>query len=229
MAHLHTQPHGHDVTISAWILRRREGRWQALVHLHRKMGLWLQPGGHVEHTENPWQGLVHELREETGYEIGQLRVLQPFEPLPDGVHDVMHPTPVLMTTHSPYPGHFHSDIVMAMVTDADPAGAPRPGESTQFAWVDPAQFAALPEAEPDAVTIMTMIVERVADTWIQVPATRWSLDDAPAEPLTHRSVAEATAPDPLDDREDAPLQPPSHPTRPQESPSPHDPTTDVRP
>ena len=59
MPHLHTQPHGHDVTISAWILRRfpsdspRGWQWKALVHKHRKMNLWIQPGGHVEHTERP--------------------------------------------------------------------------------------------------------------------------------------------------------------------------------
>lgn len=210
MPHLHTQPHGHDVTTSAWILRRfpgpEGGQWKALVHRHRKMGLWIQPGGHVEHTENPWQALVHELHEETGYLIGQLSVLQPWERIPDGVHDVMHPTPVLMNTHSPYRGHFHSDIVLAMTTDEDPAGPPRPGESTELAWVSPEEFAALPDAEPDAVAIMTMIVERVADSWVQVPAVDWSLADAPVEPMTSRSAAEATAPDPLDEREEEPLQ-----------------------
>ena len=152
MPHLHTQPHGHDVTISAWILRRfpsdssRGWQWKALVHKHRKMNLWIQPGGHVEHTENPWQALVHELHEETGYHIDQLSVLQPWNRLPDGVHDLMHPTPVLLNTHSPYPGHFHSDIVMAMVADGDPAEKPRPGESLELQWVSPDEFAALPGA-----------------------------------------------------------------------------------
>ncbi|EFT77017.1 hypothetical protein HMPREF9599_01744 [Cutibacterium acnes HL050PA2] len=91
------------------------------MHKHRKMNLWIQPGGHVEHTENPWQALAHELHEETGYSIDQLSVLQPWDRLPDGIHDLMHPTPVLLNTHSPYPGHFHSDIVMAMVAHGDPA------------------------------------------------------------------------------------------------------------
>lgn len=75
------------------------------------------------------------------------------------------------------------------------------GESQELQWVSPDEFAALPGAEPDAVMIMTMIVERVADSWLAIPATRWSLADAPAEAMTDRSVAEATAPDPLDDRE----------------------------
>ena len=207
MPHLHTQPHGHDVTISAWILRQfpsdgvRRRQWKALVHKHRKMNLWIQPGGHVEHTENPWQALAHELHEETGYRIDQLSVLQPWNRLPDGVHDRRHPTPVLLNTHSPYPGHFHSDIVVAMVAHGDPAEKPRPGESQELQWVSPDEFAALPGSEPAAVMIMTMIVENVADSWLVIPATQWSLADAPAEAMTDRSVAEATAPDPLDDRE----------------------------
>ncbi|WP_130866471.1 NUDIX domain-containing protein [Acidipropionibacterium timonense] len=186
MPHLHTQPHGHDLTISAWILRRMDGRVKALVHRHRRMGIWIQPGGHVEHTENPWQALAHELREETGYELSQLRVLQPLPLVPDCIHDVMHPVPVALDTHSPYAGHFHSDIVMALVTDEDPAGSPAPGESTQFAWVDPDEYAAIPGAEHDAVQIMTMIVTHVVGVWHEVPATDFLLTDPP-EPLTDPS------------------------------------------
>ena len=41
------------MTISAWIMRRQDGEVKALVHRHRKLHIWLQPGGHIEHTENP--------------------------------------------------------------------------------------------------------------------------------------------------------------------------------
>ncbi|PZP19111.1 MAG: hypothetical protein DI600_08505 [Cutibacterium granulosum] len=143
MPHLHTQPHGHDMTISAWIMRRQDGEVKALVHRHRKLHIWLQPGGHIEHTENPWQALAHELREETGYELSQLRVLQALPVVEGCIHDVMHPAPVAVNTHSPYPGHFHSDLVMAMITDEDPAGEPGPGESRELAWMSPDEFAAL--------------------------------------------------------------------------------------
>ena len=199
--HLNTEPHGHDVTISAWIFRRTDGVWRALVHKHRKMGIWLQPGGHIEHTENPWQALVHEMREETGYEVGQLGVLQPLPRMVDGVHDVMHPVPAVMNTHSPYRGHFPSDLVMALTTDQDPAHEPRKGESRELAWLTPGEYAALQGAEPDAVAIMTMLAEKVVGAWYEIPATAWSLKDAEPDPLTDRTPAEATAPDPDDDRE----------------------------
>jgi 8-oxo-dGTP pyrophosphatase MutT (NUDIX family) len=30
------------------------------------LGLWLQPGGHVDHGEAPWEAALRETREETG-------------------------------------------------------------------------------------------------------------------------------------------------------------------
>ncbi len=199
--HLNTEPHGHDITISAWIFREFDGVWRALVHKHRKMGIWLQPGGHIEHTENPWQALIHEMREETGYEVGQLTVLQPLPQMPDGVHDVMHPVPAVMNTHSPYRGHFHSDLIMVLTTDQDPAHDPRPGESRELAWLTPAEYAAHVDAEPDAVAIMTMLAEKVVGSWYQIPAADWSLRDAEPDPLTGRTAEQANAPDPQDARE----------------------------
>lgn len=39
-----------------------------LVH-HKKLGVWLYPGGHVETTENPDQALLREVQEETGLQV----------------------------------------------------------------------------------------------------------------------------------------------------------------
>lgn len=39
-----------------------------LIH-HKKMGVWLPPGGHVDPNELPTQTAIRETKEETGYEI----------------------------------------------------------------------------------------------------------------------------------------------------------------
>ena len=39
-----------------------------LVH-HRKLGVWLYPGGHVENYETPNQAVIREVREETGLDV----------------------------------------------------------------------------------------------------------------------------------------------------------------
>lgn len=36
---------------------------------HKRVGLWLPPGGHVEEEENPEEALVREVKEETGFDV----------------------------------------------------------------------------------------------------------------------------------------------------------------
>ncbi|GAA3789485.1 NUDIX hydrolase [Streptomyces phyllanthi] len=43
-----------------------ERRGELLLVAHRKAGLWLPPGGHVEPDERPWAAVVRECREELG-------------------------------------------------------------------------------------------------------------------------------------------------------------------
>lgn len=45
----------------------RDGK--TLLLKHKKLGLWLPPGGHVEPGETPDEGVRREVREETGLEI----------------------------------------------------------------------------------------------------------------------------------------------------------------
>lgn len=54
---------GH-VTASAWLVSP-DGRRVVLVH-HRKIGRWLQPGGHVEGDRDLSRAALREAREETG-------------------------------------------------------------------------------------------------------------------------------------------------------------------
>jgi ADP-ribose pyrophosphatase YjhB (NUDIX family) len=49
-------------TVATFVVHR--GR--VLLHFHPKIGLWLPPGGHVEHGELPDDAAVREVLEETG-------------------------------------------------------------------------------------------------------------------------------------------------------------------
>lgn len=77
MPHIHTQPGQHDHTASAFIIRTDGTEPRILFHMHKKIKKLMQPGGHVELHETPWQAVVHEIEEEAGYEISQLKILQP--------------------------------------------------------------------------------------------------------------------------------------------------------
>lgn len=173
MAHLHTGPDGHDTTVSALIFREQPTR--LLVHFHRKLDVWLQPGGHVEHDENPWQAVIREIHEETGYEVDQLEVLHPFAPLQSLVHDNQHPTPAILNTHEIGTGHWHSDLSFVFVAASDPRHPPAQGESTELRWVELAEIDAA-GVMPDLATIAKAVAADVLPSWIRLPAADWLLE-----------------------------------------------------
>ena len=88
-----------------------------VLHRHKRIGGWLQPGGHVDPGETPAQAALRETNEETG-----LRVRHP-----DGGPRLVH-----LDVHPAGP-HVHLDLRYLLHSeDAEPA--PPPGESQQVRW-----------------------------------------------------------------------------------------------
>jgi 8-oxo-dGTP pyrophosphatase MutT (NUDIX family) len=87
-----------------------------VLHKHRKLGIWLQPGGHVDADETPAEGAVRESAEETGL---------PVELAEDMIiHVDVHPGPN---------GHTHLDLrYLCTAPDRDPT--PPPEESQECFW-----------------------------------------------------------------------------------------------
>ncbi len=98
-----------------------------LLHRHKRLGMWLQPGGHLEPGEAPWEAAWREAQEETG-----LRLRWP--PLPDvAVAPAAAPALVHVDVHDGGRGHTHLDLRYLLIgSDADPA--PPPGESPEARW-----------------------------------------------------------------------------------------------
>lgn len=145
MPHIHTEANQHDTTVSAFIIH--EEREALLLHRHRKLGILLQPGGHVELNEHPWQTMAHELTEETGYELHQLEVLQTV-PIIQGLVETAHPIPLAYRTHD-FPvapaKHFHTDAAFGFVTHEDPLGKPDEGESQELYWMTAEELELVPD------------------------------------------------------------------------------------
>lgn len=96
------------------------GRRGVVLHLHKRLDRWLQPGGHIDPGELPWEGALREAAEETGLDVE----------LPTGgpvlAHVDVHPGPR---------GHTHLDLRYVVVgADAEPS--PPPGESQHVRWFD---------------------------------------------------------------------------------------------
>lgn len=136
MSHIHTLPGQHDMTVSGYIVRKDEnGEWLCLIHLHRKLGVFMQIGGHIELDETPWHAIAHELAEESGYCLSELQILQPFATLPKLPVAIVHPLPLIMNTHHIMQGHYHSDQCYVFVAEAEPAHYPADGESQELEWL----------------------------------------------------------------------------------------------
>lgn len=102
------------VTASAIVVGPRG----VLLHLHKILGRWLQPGGHIDPGETPWEAARREAIEETGVVVAHSR------DAPELLHVDVHPG-----AH----GHTHLDLrYLFTADDVDPQ--PPPGESQEVCW-----------------------------------------------------------------------------------------------
>lgn len=104
------------VTASAVVVGPRG----TILHLHRRLGRWMQPGGHVDPGEVPEEAALREAEEETGLGLAH----------PPGGPCLVH-----LDVHPAAKGHTHLDLRYLLVgPDRDPA--PPPGESPHVHWYE---------------------------------------------------------------------------------------------
>ncbi len=140
MAHIHTEQNQHDVTVSAWIFRDNGSELEVFVHLHRKIKKYMEVGGHMELDETPWQTIARELMEEAGYSLNNLEIYQPSY-MPTALTKVLvHPSPTLVVTYQPVPGHYHTDMAYAFHEISEPGSKPRESESQELSWMTLAEL-----------------------------------------------------------------------------------------
>jgi len=101
------------VTASAIIVGPRG----TVLHRHKRMKRWLQPGGHIEPGEEPAEAAMREAEEETGLVLSH----------PDDGPRFVH-----VDVHYGGRGHTHLDVRYILQGDGDPK--PEEGESTDVRW-----------------------------------------------------------------------------------------------
>ena len=118
---------------SVWILTTEIPRKVLLAH-HKKLGKWLQPGGHVEGHENPVETAIREVFEETGINISFLSdKIQKideegsFLPIPNFLMEQTIPA------YKNEPAHYHIDINYVVKVNEQEAKF-NSGESNEIGW-----------------------------------------------------------------------------------------------
>lgn len=178
--HIHTLPGQHDLTASAFIVRTDAAEPHVLVHRHKKLGRLMQVGGHVELEETPWSALAHEVREESGYDLDQLGVLQVVDTRVDTAGAVVHPIPFVVNTHRLPGDHLHTDLSFALVAGGPPRHRVDEGESADLYWLTLGELRDRvgPEgALADVAAFYGLVVERLVPMAIVIPAVEYSLAD----------------------------------------------------
>lgn len=98
-----------------------DDRGRVLLHRHKRLGIWLQPGGHLDPGESPAEAARRETLEETGVDARH----------PGGRARLLH-----VDLHEGPRGHVHVDLRYLLLADGDQPPRPAPGESPAAAWLE---------------------------------------------------------------------------------------------
>jgi 8-oxo-dGTP pyrophosphatase MutT (NUDIX family) len=90
-----------------------------VLHRHKRLGLWLQPGGHLDAGETPWDAAHREATEETGLHLGWADA---------------NPVLVHLDVHAGGRGHTHLDLRYHLTVRGDDQPRPPAGESQDVRW-----------------------------------------------------------------------------------------------
>lgn len=92
---------------------------RVVLHRHKRLGRWLQPGGHVDGDETPAEAAIRETLEETGLVARH----------PGGEPRLVH-----VDVHQGPRSHVHLDLRYVLITESTGGFSPDAGESREVAW-----------------------------------------------------------------------------------------------
>lgn len=104
------------VTASAIVVGRRG----TVLHLHKRLVRWMQPGGHIDPGESPSDAARREAVEELGLDV---------------THPADGPRLIHLDVHQAALGHTHLDLRYLLFGSQDDPHPP-PGESPDARWFD---------------------------------------------------------------------------------------------
>lgn len=125
---------GRHFTVAVFVV----WRGSVLLHRHRKLRLWLPPGGHIEPGELPDEAAVREVFEETGVRVTLIGERREDVEDPRQLH-----RPAGVQLEHIGPGHEHMDLIYFAVPTGSTGIKPE-SDVELTGWYGPGEWEALP-------------------------------------------------------------------------------------
>lgn len=130
-----------DFTVATFVIHQQ----QVLLLWHRKLQMWLPPGGHIDANELPDQAAVREVLEESGIHcqlVGERPLPVSYPP------QLVRPAGIQLETITSQPAHEHIDLIyFARVAPGSDLQLSSNDESEQIGWFTLEQVQAMNVAE----------------------------------------------------------------------------------
>lgn len=102
---------------------------RVLLHLHKKLGIWIPVGGHIDRDELPEDAAVREIKEESGLDVA---LYDPDKKIDMGdVRQLARPTHILLENINQF--HQHIDFIYYATSGSDVLN-PQNGETANLKW-----------------------------------------------------------------------------------------------
>lgn len=151
MAHLHEKI---DFTVTAFIVHQNK----VLLILHKKLGLWLPVGGHIELDEDPEEALLREVKEECGLDV------KIFGSKPEIMTDRTKflYTPAFLDIHKISDSHQHIGLQYFCTTESDEFTINH-DELDDARWFSLDEIEASPDLIPEIKFYATEAIQRISE------------------------------------------------------------------
>ena len=175
MSHIHNEPGQYDLTVGAYIVRIIDSEPKAFLHLHKKLNKLLPIGGHVELDETPWQSLLREVEEESGYKLTELKVLQPTKRIAELKDQNVQPQALVITSYDYNSEHNHTDLAFGLIVEGDPSSSRAENESNEFLWLTLKELKDLDESRifTNTKQIYEFVLEECLNKWEIINASNF--------------------------------------------------------
>ena len=117
-----------DFTVSVFIYFQGK----VLLHMHKKLNIWLPVGGHIDTNELPQEAALREVKEECGLEIILIDSEQDLKLCDNEVIQLIRPSWILLENITPEHQHIDSVYMAYSKSNKIKTGS---NESYKFKWV----------------------------------------------------------------------------------------------